>query len=409
VTWKPRLIDAAELPAVIDISSMVFGAGPRAPKSYREVCEKVFEVDRTFVVDDGAVLAGTASAYSFDLALPGGGSVPMSAVTQVGVAPTHRRQGALTELMGAVLDQAVERGEPLAGLTASEATIYRRYGYGVATRYQTVHIQRDKAAPLVPVEDPGRVRFLTEDEAATVLPLVWERGWRRRPGELSRKASWWEAIAIDPEDDRAGASARYLVVHEDESGAPDGMAVYRIKDLPDSPGFELQIHDLAAVDDAVEAALVRWLIDVDLVSYVEWFAAPLDLPLRWQLANPRAIRTTFLQDHLWLRVLDVGACLEARRYAADGAAAIGVVDGRRPEVGGVFRFDGGTDGAAVARTDDEPDVVVDVATLGSLLLGDVTWTNLGRAGLVDERTPGTSAGLDAMFRPDRAPYCGTDF
>jgi predicted acetyltransferase len=409
VTWKPRLIDAAELPAVIDLTSLVFGAGQRAPKSYTAICEKVFEVDRTFVVDDGKVVAGTAAAYSFDMALPGGRAVPMSAVTEVGVLPTHRRQGALTSLMGAVLDQAVERGEPLAGLTASEATIYRRYGFGVAARFQTVNVLREKAAPLVPVEGTGRIRFITEDEAVTVLPQVWERSWRRHPGELSRKASWWEALALDPEDDRDGATSRYLVVHEDGSGVPDGMAVYRIKDDPDHPGFELQVHDLAAADDAVEAALVRWLIDVDLVHHVLWFAAPLDLPLRWQLANSRAVSVSRLQDHLWLRVLDVPACLEGRTYAAAGAAVVEVVDGRRPEVGGVFRLDGGPDGAAVARTDDAADVVVDVATLGSLLLGDVTWTNLVRAGLVDERSDGTAARLDAMFRPDRAPYCGTDF
>jgi len=409
VTWKPRLIDADELPAVIDLTSLVFGVGQRAPKSYVEVYNKVVELDRTFVVDDGATLAGTAASYSFDVTLPGGGTVPMAAVTEVVVSPTHRRQGALTSLMGAVLDQAVERGEPMAGLTASEATIYWRYGYGVAARYATIEVLRARAAPLVPVEVPGRIRFLTEDEAAVVLPQVWERGWRRRPGELSRKASWWEALAIDPEADREGASARYLVAHEDASGAPDGFATYRFKDTERGPGYELQLHDLIAADDAVEAALLRYLLDIDLVHHLQWYASPLDLPLSWQLADARAVRTTRVQDHLWLRLLDVGACLEARRYAAEGGAVIEVVDGRRPEVGGVFRLDGGPDGAACARTDAEPGVVVDIATLGSLLLGDVTWANLRRAGLADERTPGTVDRLDALFRPTRAPYCGTDF
>jgi predicted acetyltransferase len=409
VTWKPRLITADELPAVIDLTSLVFGAGQRAPKSYAEVYRKVVEVDRTFVVDDGAVLAGTAASYSLDMALPGGGAVPMAAVTEVVVLPTHRRQGALTVLMGALLDQAVERGEPLAGLTASEATIYRRYGYGVAARFQSVEVQRARAAPLVPVEVPGRIRFLTEDEASTVLPQVWERGWRRRPGELSRKPSWWEVLALDPDDDRDGASARYLVAHEDESGAPDGFAVYRFKDTDAGPGFELQIHDLSAVDDGVEAALLRYLLDIDLVDHVLWFAAPLDLPLPWQLEDSRAIAVKRVRDHLWLRVLDVGACLGERTYASDGGAVIEVVDGRRPEVGGVFRLDGGRDGAACARTGAAADVVVDVATLGSLLLGDVTWANLRRSGLVDERTGGTVDRLDALFRPERAPYCSTDF
>jgi hypothetical protein len=34
---------------------------------------------------------------------------------------------------------------------------------------------------------------------------------------------------------------------------------------------------------------------------------------------------------------------------------------------------------------------------------------LGRAGLVDEHTPGALARADLLFRPDRTPYCGTEF
>jgi predicted acetyltransferase len=412
VIWKPRLIDADDLSAVIDLTSLVFGVGQHAPKSYVEAYRKVVELDRTFVVDDGDTIAGTGASYSFDLALPGGGAVPMAGVTEVGVLSTHRRQGILTALMEAVLDQAVERGEPVAGLTASEGTIYRRYGFGVAAGFQTVDVHRVHAtAELVPVADPGRVRFVSEAEAATLLPSLWERSWRRVPGELSRKPSWWEALALDPEDDRDGASGRYVVVHDDAGGTPDGFAIYRIKhgETNGRHDSELQIHELSAGDDAVEAALLRYLLDVDLVDRVRWPGAPVDLPLRWRLADSRAVDVIRERDHLWLRVLDVVACLEARSYAADGAAVIEVVDGRRSEVGGVFTFDGARDGAACARTSAEPDVVVDVATLGSLLLGGVTWATLQRAGLVDERTDGTVDRLDAVFRPQRAPYCGTDF
>lgn len=412
MTWKPRLIDPDELRTVIDLTSLVFGEGQRAAKSYVEGFEKVVELDRTFVVDDGVTIAGTGASYSFDLALPGGTTVPVAAVTEVGVLTTHRRQGILTALMEALVDQAVERGEPLAGLTASEGTIYRRYGYGVAAGFQTVEVHRVHAgADLVPVDDPGRVWFVGEAEAATLLPALWERSWRRVPGELSRNASWWEALALDPEDHRGGGSSRYVVAHEDADGRPDGFAVYRFKEHRTNGrhDHELRIEDLVAASDGVESALLRYLLDVDLFDRLVWFAAPVDMPLRWRLVDSRAVDVVRERDHLWLRILDVGRCLGSRTYAAEDGVVLQVVDPRRPEVGGTFRLDAGPDGADCARITAEPDVAVDVATLGSLLLGGVTWSVLQRAGLVDERTPGAVDRLDALFRPSRAPYCGTDF
>ncbi len=53
--------------------------------------------------------------------------------------------------------------------------------------------------------------------------------------------------------------------------------------------------------------------------------------------------------------------------------------------------------------------MVGLADLGALLLGGVSWATLCRAGLVDERSPDAVARADAMFRPDRAPFCSTDF
>ncbi|HEY8543423.1 MAG TPA: sterol carrier protein domain-containing protein, partial [Acidimicrobiales bacterium] len=96
-------------------------------------------------------------------------------------------------------------------------------------------------------------------------------------------------------------------------------------------------------------------------------------------------------------------------YAAEGGAVVEVVDERRLEVGGRFALDAGPDGADCARVTAEPDVVVSVADLGSLLLGGVGWGTLQRAGLVEERSPGTVDRLDTLFRPSRAPHCLTDF
>lgn len=408
--WKPRVINPDELNAAIDLTSAVFGEGFVASETYRKEVTLVAEVDRTFVVDDGHTIAGTGSAYSYGMALPGA-TLPISGITEVGVLPTHRRRGVLTAIMNALLDQAVEREEPLAGLTASEGAIYRRYGFGVAARWHEVLVDTVASAELVTAEEPGRLRLVNEKEAETIIPAVWDLYWRRAAGEVSRNQVWFEMQALDSEDSRGDASSRYIVVHEDADGRPDGFATYRLKEggAPDGYYFQLVVVDLAAASDQVEALLLRYLLDVDLVRQLRWGRAPVDLSLRWRLADPRAVKVVQERDHLWVRLLDIPKCLTARSYVTEGGGIIEVVDQRRPDVGGRFALDAAPDGAHCARVSLDPDVTLGVAELGALSLGGVTWSTLHRAGVVTEHTPGAVDRLDTIFRTTRAPHCSTGF
>ena len=121
------------------------------------------------------------------------------------------------------------------------------------------------------------------------------------------------------------------------------------------------------------------------------------------------------KDHLWLRPLDVARCLSSRGYAGAGSLVVEVLADDRPVVGGRFRLSVDPEGKAAeggaecARTTAAADLTLTVADLGALLLGGVAWATLQRAGLIDEHTPGVVRRADALFRPDRPPYCGTDF
>jgi predicted acetyltransferase len=84
-------------------------------------------LDHMHAAFDGRRAVGGAGAFPFDLSVPGG-SVACAGVTVVGVYPTHRRQGILTAMMRAQLDDAHDRGEPIAALWASDERIYGRYG-----------------------------------------------------------------------------------------------------------------------------------------------------------------------------------------------------------------------------------------------------------------------------------------
>src|SRR4029077_1308866 len=109
-------------------------------------------------------IVGSSRAYSFDLTLPGGASIPAAAVSWVAVLPTHRRQGVLSRVIEALHDDAREREEPVSMLTASEGAIYGRYGYGVATWRLGLTAERSRIEFADDAPEMGRMRMLDRDE-----------------------------------------------------------------------------------------------------------------------------------------------------------------------------------------------------------------------------------------------------
>ena len=73
---------------------------------------------------DGDVPVGTAGTYDIRMRVPGG-ELPIAGVTLVGVHASHRRRGILTQMMRRQLDDAYERGEPIAVLWASPPPVRR--------------------------------------------------------------------------------------------------------------------------------------------------------------------------------------------------------------------------------------------------------------------------------------------
>lgn len=118
---------------------VIDGLGPimhffgRAPtEEGAERIARVLEPERMHAAWEDGRAVGGAGAFGFQLTVPGG-RVPAAGITVVGVLPTHRRCGILTQMMRAQLDDVRARAEPVACLWASEATIYGRFGYGMAS------------------------------------------------------------------------------------------------------------------------------------------------------------------------------------------------------------------------------------------------------------------------------------
>jgi predicted acetyltransferase len=403
-----RTIQPDEQRAAYEIMAIVFGDNLTDHLVDDEAI--VAELDRYFAAFDGDRIVGTAAAYTFELTVPGGAKVAMGGVTNVGVVATHRRQGLLRRLMGELIDDAVGRGEPMVGLTASESNIYRRFGYGIAARRKTISVDASRSAYLRPPADRGMVRMVDESEAAKALPSVYEQMQEQRPGAVSRSALWWELLARDREPWRDGATQRRIAVHDGADG-PDGYAIYRLKNQWEKglPNSELRIEELVTTDHEVEAALWRFCLDTDLVTSVLAYNVALDIPLVHRMVEPRRLQVRGERDHLWLRLLDVPASLAARRYESAGSIVVEVVDGSRPEVAGRFRLDADLDGATSAATTESADLTLDIADLSAVYLGGTTVRDLAGAGLVDEHRSGAVTEASRLFVTAQSPWCIQEF
>ena len=373
----------------------------------------VFERDRSLAVFDGREVVATTGAVSFDhLTLPGGTSIAAAGVTAVAVRPTHRRRGLLRALMERQLDDIAARGEAVAVLTASESVIYGRFGYGLASTNSWLRFDTAGTELVRRPDAGGRLRIVEADEAAREIPVVYEAARPRHPGALSRRPRYWQRWFLDREHWRAGASARFYVLHHAASGTPDGYLAYRAAEGQWGHGLSdgtVIVEELDAVDDEVEAALWQYVLGIDLVRHVRADARPVDEPLRWRLADPRRLQTSSVFDHLWVRVLDVPAALSARRYGTDDRLVLEVRDPFRPANEGRYVIEGGRDGAACRPTGDEPDLALGITELGALYLGGVTATTLARAGRVEERSTGALRAADAFLASSPAPWCCTPF
>ena len=405
-----RAVTADEFEDLIGVTQVAFGAPPNDAEALDEL-RRGIELGRTRAAFEGGRLIGSSAAFAFELTLPGLTRVAASGITMVGVLPTHRRRGHLRAMMGALLDDTAERGEPLSILLASESLIYGRFGFGLASSHTWVELSTRHGALLPSVPTAGRVNLVDPAEAAKVLPAVLDQARRRQPGDIPRPDPMWDGIFRDPEKRRNGAGPAFYAVHESPGGEADGYAIYRVKPSWDdgSPNARLLAGEIVTLNATAEADLWRYLCSVDLVEVVEAENRPLTDPLRWMLADPRRLLVKGLSDLLWVRILDVASALSARRYPAPGRLVLEITDPFRPDTAGRYLLEGGPDGATCRRTGAEADVTLAADALGALYLGGVSAATLAAAGRVVEHTDGAVVKASAMFASQQEPFCRTHF
>lgn len=327
----------------------------------------------------------------------------MAGVTGTGVIATFRRRGLLRRMMQAMFDAALQRGVPLAMLSASEGSIYGRFGFSPATFRTRWEIRRSEAA-LQPAEpDEGSLELADAEAAKAAWPALHRAVRATRVGELSPLAGRWDGLT----DASSGTDGplRYLI-HRGSDGTVDGIAHYR---LPWSRTVEqagsLIVEAFEATNAAAYRAMWALLLDFDLTQTVIAPARPRDEPLRWMLTNPRAFRVTRQSDNLWARILDVQAALEGRAYEVPGDITFTIEDDAMcPANVGTWRLQTDGPAAKVSRVTGPADLVIDIQALSSLYLGGMSAHDLAQAGHIHPLTGDAVAKLARMFRTDPEPH-----
>ncbi|WAP53222.1 GNAT family N-acetyltransferase [Arthrobacter sp. ATA002] len=400
---EPRA-DPERLPAMVD-----------AYRRDGRVLTGVYDDESPDGAWDAAIPVATYATMVNTLNVGGGQLLPAHLVTCVTVRATHRRRGILRRMITADLAAAQESGLAVAALTASEATIYGRFGFGAATSTAAVAVDtrnglgfRAPAAGMAVIADSARLLELA--------PEIFRAHHSRTAGALGRQHAYalrasgaWSEHTSEPDKELRA------VLHYDAAGNPDGYATYKFTGWDTEPQT-LKITDLIAATGEAYRELWRFLGSIDLVDRLTYDAAPLADPLPWMLADRRRYGVTGVEDVLWLRILDTRAALEARHYTGSGAVVLTVADplglaagtwhlaaeGGR---GTATELPGGTSPAGLPGV---PAAEIDADALGSLYLGGVSAATLAAAGGIRGGAAALDA-IDALFTAGKAPYCNTHF
>jgi predicted acetyltransferase len=407
--YRRVAVEGDDYPGWLQSAARGFQDSERSEKQIAASRERSAYRRLTGVYDPEAPVAdapvATIASWIGELTVPGGAVIPSCAISSVTVAPTHRRRGVARAMLEGELRAARDAGTPLAMLTVSESPLYGRYGFAPAAPATTWQIETKRAAWIGPRPE-GRVDFIPRDRVRELLPALHERVRHRTAGEIDVAGSFWDGFAgTNPAAERT--AEKRAIQYTDAAGDVRGAAVYAVRENEvDFTKGTVNVHYLLAETDDAYAALWRFLLELDLVAEVNAGELSIDEPLLWMIADQRAAKVT-VRDHQYVRIIDVVAALETRRFGAAGrlvldvADPLGIAEGRY-----LLEVDADGRGRVTALSGGEPadgavEVSLGITELSATYLGGVSLATLARAGRVRISQDADAASPDAIATATR--------
>jgi len=321
------------------------------------------------VLEDDVEVTACLGWYAFGQWF-GGRSIPCAGIAAVGVEPHRRGAGLASRIVAEALREIAASGTPLAALYPSNLSLYRRADFEIAGgRYE----MRIRCSDLARVKSLERVVPLPKGVLDARVRRLHRRVAASSGGSIDRNEALWDRVR----DFRGEVREGFGIESGDELAAYVFLARRKRREW----GFDLICGDIAAEDGAAGRALLGFLgghgtIAVDVHAYVPpW--DPLCALIETEPAH-------HVLHHSWmLRVLDLGAALEARGFAPEirGVVHLEVEDALLPANSGrrVLTVEGG---AARVVSGGSGSVRLRARALGPWLAGFSTAEALAGQGLV---------------------------
>ena len=333
-----------------------------------------------------------------------GRGLSFGAVGPVVSLPEHRRKGHVGALLRQALADMRENGQVLSGLHTPHPTLYRRYGWEIASLKKQYAFPPKEIELLAQPSERGRFRMLQQDDWAQA-DRVYRLHSTNRSGPLHRAEVWWRQAVF-------GASRPVpsdVALWENGQGEPEGYVVYH---QVTEGEFQLNflVRELVALSSDAYLNLIHYLLRHDLPREINWSAPP-DDPFLSLVADATKVNTKLEYD-LLLRVTDVEGALKLRPPANPEhplSLSLQVSDSSAPWNEGSWRVEVDDGAVQVEQASGEPDISLSATTLAPLFNGFLSPSAAALAGLVKVRNEEALATADAFFATLHPPFCADGF
>ena len=339
-------------------------------------------------------------------------SIPLGGMSSVACLPEHRRKGYVGQLLRHALTVMREQGQPLSSLYTPHVSLYRRYGWMIASSALHYSFNAKDIALANPAQPEGYAYRVTTEEEWPTVAEVYRRFAAPRNGYLDRDEHWWkEAFFRRLYDEKRRLND--VAVWANGEGQPRGYLAYhsareRRSDGP--PIDRVALQEFVALDGAAYRGLLRYLLTHDLAEEITWFG-PVDEPFTVAIDEPGRVKREHHYGFM-LRIVDLEKAVAARPPAAEapeGAFTVHIADPSAPWNQGLWRIEcsgpAGRGGRlAATRADGTADLSTDAAAFAAMYNGYLRPSEAARSGLAEVSDPKAAALADRILAADYPPF-----
>jgi predicted acetyltransferase len=401
-----RQITEDELEQAAFIAAYSFNSAERHNLASRVERERrYFSMGQTLAAYDDGEMTAYVRVVPLAMRINGRG-LSFGGVGPVVSLPQHRRKGHVGALLRRALVEMRERGQVWSGLHTPHPTLYRRYGWEIASIRRVYRFPPKDISLMAQPGERGRARLLKPD-GWQQADRVYRRHSATRNGPLHRVELWWRDVVFQQVSQPQPAD---VALWEDGAGEPQGYVVYQQPPGRDDEPGSMPVRELVALTTDAYLNLILFLLRHDLKREIA-LSTPPDDPFLSVIEDPMKVTVTDEWD-VMLRICDVEAALRQRPPAdreRSAAFTLQVSDGSAPWNDGTWRIELAGGETSVERTDAEAGLSISAATLGPVFNGFLSPRAAVFAGLARAASDEALEAAETFFATTHQPFCADGF